>query len=744
MSTSQSEKRPPEDLEELTSKSAWPSEAAQSSLFGTWSAESVALAPDEVLRNARAEYERGRYGDALRLLESLTSASMAAKELASAWALRARASARLGRLDASAQAAAQATTLYGQLYGDHGDLSGVELHDYAIALYLTGQLTEAAPIMADAIAHDGATPELYVYQGVVERELGRFTEAVTALERARAVDPPDLQLLRLETLAAALAELGPDRADEAVRTYYQLADVYYRASRFAEALASLEGALAIAPEDLDALAAKGECLIRLGRFEESIEVFDAALAISPEHAWVLARKGAALFLANRPEEALAALDKSLSVQPDDAWALAQRGEVLLILGRYKEALVDLDEALALRPANVWTLKRRGETLRMLGRYSEALSELDKVLSDAPDDTWALASKGETLRMLGRAAEAEEILHRVLKLEPGYLFAEMALGSALLDQGREQEALRVFKDILEHDSTSFGALEGIVFAYQRLDDMDRGLAAVRQLLELKPEHAWAHGVHGNMLWLIADYQAAARELEKATELDPSIAWAQSGLGECYSRLSLEAPPAEMHSLLEKALAANLKSVELNREDLLYQVELAETLRKMGEENLRLAQEVYRSALVAGETREKLDFNDARHAGWAAFRLASNPDADMHKLLVQAEELLVEALGLKKDRPASHDALEVKLRLALTILCSERFGLALREYGGALKLASERQPAVQYGLFNRARTDLREALTDWPQLRETKHVYKVVTMLEDAEAEARHQMMGSSPG
>ena len=49
----------------------------------------------------------------------------------------------------------------------------------------------------------------------------------------------------------------------------------------AEALASLDRALAIKPDYADALANRGNALIDLGRAEEALASYDKALAINP-------------------------------------------------------------------------------------------------------------------------------------------------------------------------------------------------------------------------------------------------------------------------------------------------------------------------------------------------------------------------------------------------------------------------------------------------------------------------------
>ena len=124
------------------------------------------------------------------------------------------------------------------------------------------------------------------------------------------------------------------------------------------------------------------------------------------------------------------------------------------------------------------------------------------------------------------------------------------------------------------------------------------------------------------------------------------------------------------------------------------------------------------------------------------MASYEAADTELLLAEAGRFCLEALALKKDRPTSSGAIGVRFNLALTMVCSKRFGLALSEYTGTLRMAGEKQPRVQRGLVGRARTDLEEALDAWPQLKDVSHAKKTLEGLQSGYAEAQERVAAAS--
>jgi hypothetical protein len=104
--------------------------------------------------------------------------------------------------------------------------------------------------------------------------------------------------------------------------------------------------------------------------------------------------------------------------------------------------------------------------------------------------------------------------------------------------------------------------------------------------------------------------------------------------------------------------------------------------------------------------------------------------------------VEALAAKRDRPFSCDAIEVKCNLALAVLCTGRFGLALREYDGALELASKLQAGLHRGLVGRTRADLAEAIADRPEVLGTPHAQKALKAVEGIYAGALQRRKGEA--
>ncbi len=72
------------------------------------------------------------------------------------------------------------------------------------------------------------------------------------------------------------------------------ADGFERSGRYDEALACLDVAVKLEPQNAWMWNAKGEFLSRLGRYDEAIQCYDTSLEINPYQAWLERERESAL------------------------------------------------------------------------------------------------------------------------------------------------------------------------------------------------------------------------------------------------------------------------------------------------------------------------------------------------------------------------------------------------------------------------------------------------------------------
>jgi tetratricopeptide (TPR) repeat protein len=248
-------------------------------------------------------------------------------------------------------------------------------------------------------------------------------EEVASLERALALHPDDPEAL------------------------YRLGNAHLGQGRHAPALACFERALQLDPHHVEALCHRGNALLQLGRFGLALASYDRALALRPDDPVMLSNRGLALHALGRFEQALASYDRALAAGPRDPGTLVNRGITLYRLERFEAALASFDRALALSPNDASALSQRGAALRALERPAEALASIDRALTLRPHDAGAHSNRGSVLGRLGRLDEAQASFDRALALRPNDAGTFYNRGNVLRELGRHGAAQASYEQAL---------------------------------------------------------------------------------------------------------------------------------------------------------------------------------------------------------------------------------------------------------------------------------------------------------
>ena len=181
---------------------------------------------------------------------------------------------------------------------------------------------EALTLLDDALASDPAYGDALVFKAIILRDLGRFEEALVALDALEALGEgavPQFLVDRVAGLRAEVSGAGPDTRD-LIR-----AQASVRAGDYAAALRILDEVLARSPGNVEALVAKADVLLVVA---SGTQGEDRNLLV-----------GNALTLIERAEMAA----------PGDPVPLLYRTLVLELLGRIDEARATLDRIEASGP-----------------------------------------------------------------------------------------------------------------------------------------------------------------------------------------------------------------------------------------------------------------------------------------------------------------------------------------------------------------------------------------------------------
>jgi len=231
------------------------------------------------------------------------------------------------------------------------------IYYYALLLMENGQPLLSRNLFNDLLGSDPERTELYLYLGLVEKELGNNAAALAAYEK---VESGDALLNAIsQTLELLDAEVDFERAKAAAEAAEQ--------------------------RDLDR---SSQVSVIFARWAADGGQLDAALGF-------LAQR-----IAENPNDVTLLYTRALLIEPVDT----------------QQMLDDLERAYALNPDNAGTQNALGYSLlEHTKEYQRAYELIEQALAVNPDDPAYLDSMGWALHKLGRNADALEYLDRAYEL-----------------------------------------------------------------------------------------------------------------------------------------------------------------------------------------------------------------------------------------------------------------------------------------------------------------------------------------
>lgn len=204
--------------------------------------------------------------------------------------------------------------------------------------------------------------------------------------------------------------------------YKNRAQAYTWSRQLDLAVKDYDAALAIDPNDDEALYFRGSVFENMQRHDRAVADTDRIIALGKERSCcaVYQLRCRALAGLGRFEEAISACTEQLRPYASDVF-LVDRGEVYILAGQHDHAMEDFDAALKIDKNNGFAILGRGKVLLAKQNYLAALEEFDKanrVMAAVSGQDWgmALSKRGRANEALGRKAAAVADFQVALKMQ----------------------------------------------------------------------------------------------------------------------------------------------------------------------------------------------------------------------------------------------------------------------------------------------------------------------------------------
>jgi predicted O-linked N-acetylglucosamine transferase (SPINDLY family) len=255
------------------------------------------------------------------------------------------------------------------------------------------------------------------------------------------------------------------------------------------------------PDSLQQAAALAR---QAGNLQQALATLDQAIALSPQESRNHFLRGLTLEDLHRPNEAIASLQNAIRVKPDYADAYNTIGIILHDQKRYKQAAANFRDAIRHKPDYPGAYNNLGTSLRALGDFAGAQQQFAQAVLLKPDYALAHYNLGIACMNMGQLNQAETSFNHALRLKPNHGQAYSYLGSVQHQLGKLDEAEASFTHAAQMKPGNNGAeLNKLARVLWEQGRIEHTLAAYRQAQTLNPHEL--KSALGGLLSLPAVYR-----------------------------------------------------------------------------------------------------------------------------------------------------------------------------------------------------------------------------------------------
>jgi tetratricopeptide (TPR) repeat protein len=482
-----------------------------------------------------------------------------------------------------------------------------EYIEVGAAFYASGDYMKAAEYFEKALQLQPDNFKANNNIALTYMKIGKMDAAKQHFKRALRTDPSaidvkeNLEKLEGKPLAAspeAAPQLAPSSGTPVALCAAGKIQLARRA--YAEAETSFLRALAIAPNNIDALHGLGMVYLGQGEYEKARPQFEKVLALNPSHEEARKRlQDINYILAANPASAQASPQAPISPEAE-ARGYFVRGNDFYRAGKYEDAAGEYRRALDLTPTNVEILNNLGTTYYTMGRYDDAKAVFKKAAvlnpenhiitnnlaalnlgKNAPQQSQMnlFAVKNEKISPASPKAAAppapqdiEIDLNQEVRVEAPPTPVKTALvekevspftaagddvvkvvkhSPAHQQETEGKEAYRVVQAAEEPETASQSQFNMGVFKESE-GDLEGALLHYREAVKLEPENAIANYNLGNIYFRLGAFESAIECYVAAVKADTSFSRSYNNIGVAYYKLGK----------LEEAKSAWQKALEID--------------------------------------------------------------------------------------------------------------------------------------------------------------------------------------
>jgi tetratricopeptide (TPR) repeat protein len=442
----------------------------------------------------------------------------------------------------------------------------------------SGDMQHAVKAIAD-VPVDERTPKMELTLGALYEQLKQPKDAIAAYQRAKDMEPGDLQTM--DALAQAL--LSNEQLDEALKEYMELADadpentealvhigeIQRRQGKYEDALASTRKARKIDPNSLEAGFNEGLLLDVLGRFDDAVQTYQRMVDLASHangaytdeeknnRSIFLERLGAVYLEENKTDQAVATYQKMIDMGGSsvvqgyqgqvDAYRDAHQFDKAIEISRKAVAADPKDRELKLMLAGeladqgkpdeamdmaksllnsatpdeqrgVWiAIGQMDVRLKRWKDAEDAFNTAEPLAAKKEDRTYLFFLRGELAERQKHLEPAEQYFRQALDLDPENAMTLNYLGYMWADKGvKLPEALKMIKKAVDEEPMNGAYLDSLGWVYFKMGEYELAEDNLRQAVNRDQTDPTVHMHLGDLYEKTGRIRLAAAQWEMSLD------------------------------------------------------------------------------------------------------------------------------------------------------------------------------------------------------------------------------------
>jgi tetratricopeptide (TPR) repeat protein len=273
-----------------------------------------------------------------------------------------------------------------------------------------------------------------------------------------------------------------------------------------------------------------------GEFKEAIADLNEAIRINPNNAQAYIGRGVARTLLKDLQGAIADYNQAIKIDPNNADIYNLRGNARTLLKDTEGAIADYNQAIKINPNNVAAYFNRGTRYQFIGDSQRAIADFNQAIKIAPKNYSNIINvyyyRGLARYKLKDWQGAIADFNQVIKINPNYSQSYVGRGMARYELKDTEGAIADFNQAIKINPNDVEAYSKRGVVRYGLGDKQGAIADFNQAIKIKPNDARGYFGLGFVRAKLGDKQGAIADLQKAANL-----YLEAGNTELYQQ-SLE--------------------------------------------------------------------------------------------------------------------------------------------------------------------------------------------------------------